>query len=72
MAAQAQVQQAAAKDASRSSKRNIGKRNWAVEDLEQLQDLVLIMLVMVPTVAAGVVDLVVLEHTVLPVPLCTL
>ena len=35
MAAQAQVQQAAAKDASRSSKRNIGKRNWAVEDLEQ-------------------------------------
>jgi hypothetical protein len=35
VAAQAQVQQAAAKDASRSSKRNIGKRNWAVEDLEQ-------------------------------------
>ena len=35
MAAQAQVQQAAAKDASRSSKRNTAKRNWAVEDLEQ-------------------------------------
>jgi hypothetical protein len=35
VAAQSHVQQATAKDASRSSKRNTGKRNWGEEDREQ-------------------------------------